>query len=132
MLRVATGAVLIPLLWLLIKKAPAPWLYVVAVVAIAGACLEAYRMFDAMGHRPFRWIGLAACMGVVWSFADVAPRFELGEVLAVLLPLMVASAMWRREGPGLLVFVSATVSMLLFVTGGLFFKRMERSFADVI
>jgi len=34
--------------------------------------------------------------------------------------------------PGLLVLVSATVSALLFVTGGLFFKRMERSFADVV
>jgi lipopolysaccharide transport system permease protein len=34
--------------------------------------------------------------------------------------------------PGLIIFVSATVSMVLFVTGGLFFKRMERSFADVI
>jgi lipopolysaccharide transport system permease protein len=34
--------------------------------------------------------------------------------------------------PGLIVLVSATVSALLFVTGGLFFKRMERSFADVV
>jgi len=36
------------------------------------------------------------------------------------------------DPPGLLVAVSATVSAVLFVTGGLFFKRMERSFADVI
>jgi lipopolysaccharide transport system permease protein len=36
------------------------------------------------------------------------------------------------DPPGLLVAVSATVSALLFVTGGLFFKRMERSFADVV
>jgi lipopolysaccharide transport system permease protein len=34
--------------------------------------------------------------------------------------------------PGLIVLVSATVSAVLFVTGGLFFKRMERSFADVV
>jgi lipopolysaccharide transport system permease protein len=36
------------------------------------------------------------------------------------------------EPPGLLVLVSAAVSVVLFVTGGLFFKRMERSFADVV
>jgi len=36
------------------------------------------------------------------------------------------------DPPGLLVLVSATVSALLFATGGLFFKRMERSFADVV
>jgi len=36
------------------------------------------------------------------------------------------------DPPGLLVFVSASVSVVLFVTGGLFFKRMERSFADVV
>jgi lipopolysaccharide transport system permease protein len=33
---------------------------------------------------------------------------------------------------GLSVLVSAAVSVVLFVTGGLFFKRMERSFADVV
>jgi lipopolysaccharide transport system permease protein len=36
------------------------------------------------------------------------------------------------EPPGSIVLVSATVSAVLFVTGGLFFKRMERSFADVV
>jgi lipopolysaccharide transport system permease protein len=36
------------------------------------------------------------------------------------------------EPPGLLVLVSAAVSVVLFATGGLFFKRMERSFADVV
>ena len=36
------------------------------------------------------------------------------------------------DPPGLLVLVSATVSAVLFVTGGLFFKRMERSFADIV
>jgi lipopolysaccharide transport system permease protein len=34
--------------------------------------------------------------------------------------------------PGLLTFVSASASIVLFVTGTLFFKRMERSFADVV
>jgi lipopolysaccharide transport system permease protein len=36
------------------------------------------------------------------------------------------------DPPGFLILVSATVSAVLFVTGGLFFKRMERSFADVV
>jgi len=34
--------------------------------------------------------------------------------------------------PGLLTLLSASVSMIFFVTGLLFFKRMERSFADVV
>ncbi len=34
--------------------------------------------------------------------------------------------------PGPLVLLSLSVSAALFVTGGLFFKRMERSFADVV
>jgi lipopolysaccharide transport system permease protein len=36
------------------------------------------------------------------------------------------------DPPGASALVSATVSLLLFVSGGLFFKRMERSFADVV
>jgi lipopolysaccharide transport system permease protein len=36
------------------------------------------------------------------------------------------------DPPGFLVLVSATVSVVFFVTGVLFFKRMERSFADVV
>jgi lipopolysaccharide transport system permease protein len=36
------------------------------------------------------------------------------------------------DPPGLAVLLSAAVSVVLFVTGGLFFKRMERSFADVV
>ena len=34
--------------------------------------------------------------------------------------------------PGVLVLLSASASIALFVTGSLFFKRMERSFADVV
>jgi lipopolysaccharide transport system permease protein len=36
------------------------------------------------------------------------------------------------DPPGPLVLLSLSVSAVLFVTGGLFFKRMERSFADVV
>jgi lipopolysaccharide transport system permease protein len=36
------------------------------------------------------------------------------------------------DPPGFLVLVSATVSVVFFATGVLFFKRMERSFADVV
>jgi lipopolysaccharide transport system permease protein len=36
------------------------------------------------------------------------------------------------DPPGFLVLVSATVSVVFFVTGVFFFKRMERSFADVV
>jgi lipopolysaccharide transport system permease protein len=36
------------------------------------------------------------------------------------------------DPPGFPVLVSAAVSVVLFITGGLFFKRMERSFADVV
>lgn len=34
--------------------------------------------------------------------------------------------------PGLAIFVSAIVAILLLVTGALYFRRMERTFADVI
>jgi len=36
------------------------------------------------------------------------------------------------DPPGGVVLVSACVSIVLFVSGGLFFRRMERSFADVV
>ena len=36
------------------------------------------------------------------------------------------------DPPGFIVLVSATVSVVFFATGVLFFKRMERSFADVV
>jgi lipopolysaccharide transport system permease protein len=72
---------------------------------------------------------------VVYPASLVSPSFQW---LYALNPMtgVIEGFRWallaHGDPPGLLVFVSASVSVVLFVTGGLFFKRMERSFADVV
>jgi lipopolysaccharide transport system permease protein len=72
---------------------------------------------------------------VVYPASLIAPKLQW---LYALNPMMgviegFRAALLGQSGPsGPLVFVSATASVVLFVTGVLFFKRMERSFADVV
>jgi phosphatidate cytidylyltransferase len=71
MLRLATAAVLMPLVWVVIKKAPS-WTFLgLAIVMISVATWEVYRMLEVRGLRPFKWVGLLSCWGILFSFLDL-------------------------------------------------------------
>jgi phosphatidate cytidylyltransferase len=120
MVRILTAGVLLPVLWAAIKLAPAPAFSGVALVVIGAACWESLRMFDADGGRPFKTPGLLAGLAVVWSFADLGPRFGPELPLVGLVVVAVVLAMWRRAEPGeMLRFTVNTVFPVLLVALGL-------------
>lgn len=114
MIRLVTAAVLLPALWAAIKLAP-PAVFEIAVLLVASiAGLECYGLLAEA--RPFRWLGLAAGGGLVWSFAQTPPRFEPELPLVLLVLLSLGLAMWRRpEPPDMLRSSVSTVFPVLFV-----------------
>jgi len=99
MLRVATAAVLIPVLWVAIKLAPPPVFTAIALLFIGGACWECYRMLERRGARPFKGLGLVAGLAVVWSFTGLDPVFGATLPLVLLVGLVVVLSMWMRANP---------------------------------
>lgn len=120
MVRIATAAVLAPALWVLIKLAPPSAFQLAVVVLIAVASWECYCMLEHRGGRPFKWLGLAAALAVVWSFAGRDPHFEVQLPLVLVAGLTVALAMWRRSEPSEMLGSSLnTLFPVLFIGLGL-------------
>lgn len=116
MQRLITAAVLIPLLWVMIKLAPT-WVFLcVALVVISAACVECYRMFELGGAKPFTLLGLIAGGLLIWSFLDRPPIIEPALPLVGLTIGATVLAMWRRPTPQLmLTAVMQTLFPVLFV-----------------
>jgi phosphatidate cytidylyltransferase len=120
MLRLATAAVLAPALWVLIKLVPLPAFGLVTVAVIAVASWECYRMLEERGARPFKALGCAAVVAMAWSFAGLAPRYEMQAPLAAVAIAAVALAMLRRPSPAeMLDSALCTLFPVLFVGLGL-------------
>jgi phosphatidate cytidylyltransferase len=123
MLRLATAAVLMPLLWVVIKKAP-PWTFLaLAIVMVSVTTWEVYRMLAARGVRPFKWVGLLSCWGILFSFLDLdLDVFGVGLSVGTTTPIVagtlisVGLAMAFRPTPEkMLQDVMATLFPLLLV-----------------
>jgi phosphatidate cytidylyltransferase len=99
MVRLATAAVLAPALWVLIKLVPPLAFFLAALVVIALASWECYRMLEARGARPFKVLGLSACAAVAWSFVGLAPRFDPQLPLVFAVTAAVGFAMLCRPSP---------------------------------
>jgi phosphatidate cytidylyltransferase len=116
MLRIASAAILGSIVWAAIKLAPLWAFFLLAFLFIIGACLEMYRMLDAFGARPFRWIGLAASGAVVWSMLGIEPTFHTCMPLIGVTILTVVMAIWRRGDPAEMLGASLhTLFPVLFV-----------------
>lgn len=116
MTRVLTAAVLLPVLWLAIKRAP-PWVFV-AVVAVAMllAAWECYALLSARGVRPMRVVGSLGCLAVTLSFSGGASAVAPALPLALVTMAATVGAMWRRDEPAaMLETASATLFPVLFV-----------------
>jgi lipopolysaccharide transport system permease protein len=111
------------------------WAWVTAVGV--GAWLSAFNVYfrDVGQMIPFIIQVWLYASPVVYPASLVPPPFQW---LYALNPMagVIEGFRWalfaHGNPPGLAVLLSAAVSVALFVTGGLFFKRMERSFADVV
>jgi lipopolysaccharide transport system permease protein len=111
------------------------WAWVTAVGV--GAWLSAFNVYfrDVGQMIPFIIQVWLYASPVVYPASLVPPSFQW---LYALNPMagVIEGFRWslfaHGDPPGLAVLLSAAVSVVLFVTGGLFFKRMERSFADVV
>lgn len=116
MLRLATAAVLAPLLWVVIKLAPPIVFDLVGLGVMGAACLELYRMLEIGGQRPLRGAGLGLCLLIGWSFSDLPPALEPRTVLVAGVLLVVGGAMLvRREPATMLGTVWSTLLAVLVI-----------------
>lgn len=116
MTRVVTAAVLLPILWLAIKRGPAWTFHLLVLVAMVLAAWECYGLLESRGSRPLKRFGIVACVAVSASFAIGSP------VLAPCLPLVLATmgamlgAMRHGRDPdSMLDTAASTVFPVLFV-----------------
>ncbi len=110
MLRLATAAVLLPLLWVVIKIAP-PWVFLVFTLSmISVACWESYLMLEARGQRPFKWLGVLGGCLLIFSFVGLRPAFEAGLPLVAVTFLSLMLGLRLRPDPA--AILDATMSTL--------------------
>src|SRR5262245_29041422 len=117
--RVATAAVLIPLVVALVTKAPTSWVALGMTLVIVLALFEFFALGEAIGHRGYRlWTAACACLlvfaqyaaamterhslGAGWSLDRLAGRWpvpapELADVLFVFLLGMAVAALATRR-----------------------------------
>jgi phosphatidate cytidylyltransferase len=116
MTRLLTAAFLIPAAWYLCKRAPFA-LFVAAALLLSGiAAWECAAILRHRGSRPFSWLAVVSCLGIVGAFALRRP---LDVALAVLTGAALASpalAMLRRATPEAMLDAAMTTFFpVLFV-----------------
>ena len=129
MRRILTAAILLPLFWLLVKRAP-PWaFYAVAAVAVARAVWECLVLLDHTPARPFKLLGLAGSLAVLVSFLELGPSFPA--ILPVFLVVVVAlcASLWIRQEPAaMLGSALGTLFPVVFVGVALSYSVALRGF----
>lgn len=115
MTRILTALAVLAVLWTFVAVAPV-WALAILVAAVAAvASWECYRLLDALGTRPFRWVGCAAAVALCASFLTGAPRGPALPLLAATI-LTLLAAMWLRPDPRAMLESSlSTFFPILFV-----------------
>jgi phosphatidate cytidylyltransferase len=114
MQRILTSLVLLPLLWVVIKKAPPLAFFVVAAAGIGFACWECYALLRSRGSKPFVLLGVAASVATAATFlgSGVGPAVPIaGAVIAS--PL--AAMRMRKDPVQMLDSVLATLFPVVFI-----------------
>jgi len=97
MTRLATAAVLAPVLWVLIKRTPA-WAFTLsATLLILIVASECFRLFESRGDRPFTWAGIVAVAATVLSFQFATPLLPTHLPIVVLVAATLVGAMCVRR-----------------------------------
>jgi len=116
MRRILTAAILVPVLWCVIKLAP-PWAFFLLVAVSTALCAwECYGLLDGRGARPFRVLGTAACLAVTWSFFSGGVPFDAAAPIVAITILAPVCAMARRGDVSEMLDASwSTVFPVVFV-----------------
>jgi phosphatidate cytidylyltransferase len=116
MKRVLTAAVLMAVLWVVIKKTTPAAFFALMAVGIGFAAWECYRLLESRGDRPFRVLGIVASLALAWSFLEARPVFSTAVPLLAVTALAIVAGMARRETPdAMLRAASSTLFPVLFV-----------------
>lgn len=112
MRRILTAAILVPVLWCVIKLTP-PWGFFLLVAAATGlASWELYGLLEAR-FRPFKVLGILACLALPWSFFRGT---DAGAVLVAITIVVTVAAMWARTEPSSMLDTSlGTIFPVLLV-----------------
>lgn len=95
-LRIASGALFVPLLYFLARAGGLAFWYLIALEVTLGS-IEFYRMMRGKGYQPFMRLGVIAGLGVLWAaYRPFTPYLDL--LLTGALMLMLALALRRRNG----------------------------------
>jgi len=131
MARLATAAVLAPLLWLTIKRAPPLLFVVLSIGVILAACWELYRMLRQRGAQPFVWLGLALAAALLVAYSYTERMIEPRMVLAVAALVVSLGAMRFRSDPGqMLETIVQTLFPIVFVALTMGYVIALRGIAD--
>jgi len=131
MVRLATAAVLAPLLWLMIKRAPAGLFVVVIICVILGACWELYRMLGNRGAQPFVWLGLGLTAALLTVYLERPWSIEPHTILAVAALVVSLAAMRLRPTPvQMLETIVHTLFPIAFVALTMGYVILLRGVAD--
>ena len=115
-LRVASGVLFVPLLWLLSNAGGVAWLGFVAVQTLLGL-EEFYRMARAKGLQPVRWLGFLSALALLGlAYRPQTPNASLLATGGLLLLLALAL---RRSGQPRVLESAAVTAFGVFYVGWL-------------
>jgi phosphatidate cytidylyltransferase len=116
MTRLLTAAFLIPGAWYLCKRAPFSYFLAAALLLTGLAAWECTKILSHRGSRPFVWLTVPACLGVVGAFALKPPLVAALAVLTAAALLSPALAMlFRKTAESMLDATMTTFFPVLFV-----------------
>lgn len=116
MTRVLTAVVLLPLLWLLVERAPAWAFFAIVLLVMSIAAWECYSLLETRGVRPFKTLGIVVSLLLALSFVPGALDLGPGLTLTLATLAAITGAMWRRDDPRSMLDASwATLFPVLLV-----------------
>jgi phosphatidate cytidylyltransferase len=130
MKRVLSAVVFLPLFWIIVKKLDPAFFHVLMVAGALVSLIELYRMAEAHGHRPHRWVGGAITLLFLASFVAGGVGTEYPLLLS-LFALPVASLRrggdWRKGlgDIGATLFIACFIGVLFGYVLGL--RELEPS-----
>lgn len=116
MTRILTAAILLPILWLTLKKGPPLAFDALVGVVLLLAAWECYALLQARGSKPIRSVGIAGCFAVLVAF--VAGPEGQGPGLAFALVTFGAAAVaitMFQDPAAMLDSVTSTLFPVLFI-----------------
>lgn len=112
-LRVATGIIGIPIVLYAAWLGGAVWLTLVSLIVGLGL-FEFYRMMRAKGLRPYRFLGVACGIILVWSRSALA-TLDANLLLAGVLLAVMCTELFRRETQYAVYHIATTLLGLVYV-----------------